>query len=183
MSNFRGDILKRYYVFVVICMLCALAGCSITNESNTEQNATIFGYEKINEANLTQSEKPPTLTLTFGNKVIETKQGSYSWRYLDSKTGQLVGIEAASLPPTQIVNLEDAVGVNLSEPITLDFEIAPINYEIRVWYNGTIHATYNEFKDVKEKDPMVYEILGTWEQGTCSYIFALDFQYKETPKF
>nr|WP_106779126.1 hypothetical protein [Lysinibacillus timonensis] len=173
--------MKGLYLIIVMWMLFA-AGCSISNESNTIQNDALSGNEKKQDVNLIHTEKPPTLTITFGEKVLETRQGGYRWSYLDSKTGQLVGIEADSLPPTQSVNVEDAVKVNLSEPITLNFEIAPLNYEIRVWHNGIIYATYNDFEDVKEKGPMVYEILVTWEQGTCSYVVALDFQVKEIPK-
>lgn len=167
--------MKRFYLISAICILCALVGCNSSNEGETEQNVVSSGNEKSQEVNLTQTEKPPTLTLTFGNKVIKTIQGSYSWSYSDSNTGQIVYIHADSMPSTELVNVEDAVSVSLSEPITINFEKEPLNYEIRVYDNSNdLIATYYNFKDVKEKGKAKYEILATWEEGTSSYAVALD---------
>ncbi|SES45994.1 hypothetical protein [Psychrobacillus sp. OK032] len=169
--------MKRIYLIGVICMLCALVGCSNSNESNTEQIDASGGNENSQEVNLTQTEKPPSLTITFGEKVIKTRQGGYSWSYLDSE-GQTVSIEADSMPSTEIVNVENAASVNLSEPITLNFKKEPLNYEIRVYDNNDeMMATYNNFKEVKEKGKAIYEVLATWEEGKGIYAVALDIQW------
>ena len=79
------------------------------------------------------------------------------------------------MPSTELVNIEDAVNVSLNEPIILNFEKEPLNYEIRVYDNiDKMIATYFNFKDVEEKGKAKYEILATWEEGTGSYVVALD---------
>lgn len=170
--------MKNRYFINVIFMLCVLVGCSTSNESKTEQNDASSGIKKSKEVNLTQTEKPPSLAITFGEKVINTRQGGYSWSYLDSKTGQMVAIEADSMPSTELVNIEDAVSINISKPISLNFEKEPLNYEIRVYDNNDrMIATYNDFKDIKEKGKAIYEILATWEEGNGIYAVALDIQW------
>lgn len=37
-------------------------------------------------------------------------------------------------------------------------------------------ATYNDFKDVKEKGKTVYGIVATWDNGKAIYVVALDIQ-------
>lgn len=82
--------------------------------------------------------------------MVKTSQGGYSWSYLDSETGQMVSIEADSIPSTELVDVEDAVSVNLNKPITLNFENEPLKYEIRVYDNNdNMIATCNDFKDIK----------------------------------
>lgn len=88
-----------------------------------------------------------------------------------------MGIEADSLPPSEILNVEDAIGVNLNQPIKLNFEKEPIEYEIRVWDNeNNVIASYKDFDDVEEKGKTIYEILATWKAGRVSYVIALNVQ-------
>lgn len=167
--------MKKIYLFSVICLLCALVGCNRLKEVRTEQNAPSSGSKINQEVSMTQTEKPPSLTITFGKKEIRTIQGGYSWSYFDSKTGQMVNMEVDSVPSTELVNIEDAKNVHLNEPITLNFEKEPLKYEIRVYdHHDNLIATYNNFKDVKEKGKAKYEILVTWEEGTGRYAIALD---------
>lgn len=174
--------MKRFYLIGVICMLCGLVGCNSSNKG-PEQNFASSAHEKSREVNLTQTEKPPSLTITIGKKVIKTMQGGYSWSYSDSNTGQIVYIEADSMPPTELVNVEDAVSVSLSEPITLNFEKKPLNYEIRVYDNRDVRiATHDSFKHIKEKGKAIYEIWATWEEGTSSYAVALAFENEDCLK-
>ncbi|RNC97895.1 hypothetical protein [Lysinibacillus halotolerans] len=166
---------KIFFISGAICSLCALVGWSRLNVVESEQNVTSGDKEITQEVNLTHWEKPPSLTITFGKKEIRTIQGGYSWSYLDSKTGQTVDIQADFMPSTELVNIEDAVNVSLNEPIILNFEKEPLNYEIRVYDNiDKMIATYFNFKDVEEKGKAKYEILATWEEGTGSYVVALD---------
>ncbi|MGE7925500.1 hypothetical protein ACQKND_20265 [Viridibacillus arvi] len=110
-------------------------------------------------------------------KLLIHTTGVISWSYLDPKTGQTMGIEVDSLPPSEILNVENAIGVDLNKPIKLNFEKEPIEYEIRVWDNeNNVNATYKNLDDVKEKGKMIYEILATWNEGRVSYVVALDIQ-------
>lgn len=89
----------------------------------------------------------------------------------------MIGVEVESIPPTELVNIEDAVSVSLSKLATLNTKKEPLNYEIKVYDNNdNVIATYNDFKDVKEKGKSIYEILVTWEEGTAVYAIALDVQ-------
>ncbi|RDW17213.1 hypothetical protein [Oceanobacillus chungangensis] len=167
--------MKLLYIISVIFMQCALVGCSIFIETSTEQYDASSGNEASQEDHWTYNEKPPSLTISFGEETVKTSQGGYSWSYLDSKTGQMISIEADSMPATELVNIENAVTVNLSKTIILNFEKEPLHYEIRVYdHNDNMVATYNDFKDVKRIGKSVYEILATWEEGTGIYAVALD---------
>ncbi|HCG4536304.1 TPA: hypothetical protein NJY08_005159 [Salmonella enterica subsp. enterica serovar Typhi str. AG3] len=169
--------MKRSYFISLICIIFALAGCSNSNESNGERHDDSSGSEKYRGVELTQSKKPPSLTITFDEKIIKTRLGGYNWTYIDSKTKEMVSIEAETISLTELVEIEDAVIVNLSKPITLNFEKDPLNYEIRVYdTSGENIATYNNFKEVKEKEKAIYEVVANWEEGTGSYAIALDFE-------
>ena len=133
--------------------------------------------EIIYEYSFSMNEKPPALTLTIGEQTIQTALGFHSWSYIDSKTGELTGIEAESLPPTEAVSLETTKLVDLNMPINLNFEQQPDRYDIRIWSSeNKVTATYSNLSDIKEKGKIVCEILATWQQGTASYAFALHIQ-------
>ncbi|MGM9943667.1 MAG: hypothetical protein ACI33M_01915 [Lysinibacillus sp.] len=133
--------------------------------------------EIIHEYSFSMNESPPTLTITIGEHIIQTALGLHSWSYIDRKTGEQTGIEAQSLSPTEIVNLENAKLVDLNKPINLNFEHEPDRYDIRIWSSDNkVSATYKDLSDIKEKGKIVCEILATWQQGTASYAFALDIQ-------
>lgn len=172
-------ILKKISLIgITLFLVSGLVACSNSKASINEQNEISNGDEKSQGANLvTSNEKPPVLTITVGEEIINTNRGGYSWSYLDPKTGQTMGIEADSLPPSEILNVEDAIGVNLNQPIKLNFEKEPIEYEIRVWDNeNNVIASYKDFDDVEEKGKTIYEILATWKAGRVSYVIALNVQ-------
>lgn len=154
-------------------MIFGLIGCSHSNDIKTEQNSNENNYE----VNLTHNKKPPTLTITVDEEIIKAHQSGYNWRYFDEETGETVGVEVESLPPTEILHVENAVRVDLKEPIQLTFEKEPIEYEIRAYDNNRrMLTTYNDFKDVKEKGKTIYEIAANWANGTAIYIVMLDVQ-------
>ncbi len=133
--------------------------------------------EIIKEYSFSMNEKPPVLTLAIGEQTIKTSLGLHSWSYIDKKTGQQIGIQAESLPPTEAVSLETAKLVDLNMSINLNFEQQPDRYDIRIWSSeNKVTATYRDLSDIKEKGKVVCEILATWQQGTASYAFALDIQ-------
>ncbi len=133
--------------------------------------------EIIKENSFLMNEKPPILTLAIGEQIIKTVSGLRNWSYIDRKTGERTGIKAESLPPTEVVNLDNAKVVDLSKPIHLNFEQEPDRYDIRIWSSeNKVTATYRDLSDIKEKGKVICEILATWQQGTASYAFALDIQ-------
>lgn len=169
--------MKNVLLSLSFIIIFGLIGCSNSNESEPQQNDGSSSNEKTLEASLTHNENPPALTLTVGEDVIHTKLGWYNWSYLDTKTGQMVSIEASSLPPTEIVDVENAVSVNLKETIKFNFKNEPIEYEITAYdKNNNVTATYHDFKDVKEKGKTIYGIIATWDNGKAMYVVALDVQ-------
>jgi len=172
----RGDNLKRTYLPSLI-IIFALVACNNLKESPSEQKGALNSSDKSQEVNLTKNEKPPSLTITFGEEIVKTRQGGYNWSYLDSTTGEIIGVEAESIPPTKLANIEDAVNITLSKPVILNLENEPLHYEIRAYDNNdNIIATYDDFKDIKENGKAIYEILATWKEGSSTYVFALDVQ-------
>ncbi|MER2170320.1 MAG: hypothetical protein ABS938_06740 [Psychrobacillus psychrodurans] len=79
-------------------------------------------------------------------------------------------------PPTEMVNIEQGVRVNPTETVKLDFENEPTQYEIRVWDNNNVIATYNTFEEIKEKGKYIFEIVETWEGSTATYVTSLGIQ-------
>ena len=133
--------------------------------------------EIVNNYSFLTNEKPPTLTLTIGEQTIQTSLGLHNWSYIDRKTGEQTGIKAESLPPTEVVDLENAKLVDLNMPINMNFEHEPDRYDIRIWSSDNkVTASYKDFSDIKERGKVVCEILATWQQGTASYAFALHIQ-------
>ncbi|MGE7623243.1 hypothetical protein ACQKMD_09370 [Viridibacillus sp. NPDC096237] len=121
--------------------------------------------------------KNPALAISIGKKTVNAQPGGYNWSYLDTKTGGTVGVEAESLPSTQLINVDNAISVDLNEPVKLSFKKEPVTYEIRVLdKDSKMNASYENFEDAKEKGQKIYEILATWEEGSCIYVVALDFQ-------
>lgn len=158
-------------------MIYGLIGCSNSNEIKTEQSDGSNSNKKKPEVNLTHNKKPPSLTITIGEEIIKIQQVGYNWSYFDVETGETIGVEVESLPPTESINIENAVSVNLKERIQLNFENEPIKYEIKAYEkNNHLFATYNDFKDVKEKGKTIYEIVATWDNGKAIYAVTLDIQ-------
>lgn len=155
-----------------LMMLFTFLGCSNVEE---ETSKSISKSNIITELN--NREKPPAINLKIGENEIKTYRGTYSWSYFDKSTGQVVTVEADHAPPNEMMNIEQGVSVNLAETIKLDFEKEPTQYEIRVWDNNNVIATYNTFEEIKEKGKYIVEIVGTWEGSTATYVTAFDIQY------
>ncbi|MFC7686823.1 hypothetical protein [Ureibacillus sp. GCM10028918] len=155
-----------------LMMLFSLIGCS-----NAEEDTSKSTNEKNNIISMSNNEeKPPSIKLKIGEDEIKTYRGTYSWSYFDESTGQEVTTVTDHAPPTEMVNIEQGVRVNLTEPVKLDFEKEPTQYEIRIWDNNNVIATYNSFEEIKEKGKYIFEIVGTWEGSTATYVVALDIQ-------
>lgn len=157
----------RIRLVFAFMMLFALIGCSHIEENNSNERNNISSM-------LNEIVKPPNLKLTIGEEVIKTYRGAYRWSYFDKSTGQEVTTNTDYAPPTEMVNIEKGVRVNLTEPVKLNFEIEPTRYEIRVWDNNNVIETYNTFDEIKEKGKYIIEIVVTWEESTATYVVALE---------
>lgn len=117
----------------------------------------------------------PKLDLLVNEQKIRTSFGIYSWSYTDPKTGENNGVEASALAPFEIVNLENAIAVNVDKMIQLNFEQNPNNYQIKLWNEKEVVSTYTSFADVKEKGKYAVEIVAHFDEGTVTYVCALQF--------
>ncbi|WP_107943361.1 hypothetical protein MHH70_13890 [Metasolibacillus sp. FSL H7-0170] len=137
----------------------------------------LIGCDSVNLSKATNYEEaPPALKLTIEEIEITTHRGTYAWSYFDKSTGQQVTVQADHAPPTEMVNIEQGTKVNLSQPIKLDFEIEPTQYEIRLWNSSNIIKTYNSFGEIKEKGKYIIEIAGTWGDNIATYVVALEIE-------
>ncbi|MCM3721169.1 hypothetical protein [Solibacillus isronensis] len=153
-----------------LMMLFTLLGCSNVEEDTSKSTSNNIITKSNNR------EEPPAIKLKIGKDEIITYRGIYSWSYFDKSTGQVVTVEADHAPPTEMVNIEQGVKANIAETVKLDFEKEPTQYEIKVWDNNNVVATYNTFEEIKEKGKYIVEIVGTWEGSTATYVTALDIQ-------
>ncbi|PPA71006.1 hypothetical protein [Jeotgalibacillus proteolyticus] len=163
--------LVRAGLFFILLLL--LIGCNNFEEKDSPK----ITYENNNSTPMSnEEEKPPALKLTFGGVEVKTYKGTYTWTYFDKSTGQNITTQTDHAPPTEMVNTEQSVRVNLTKPVKLNFEKEPSQYEIRLWdYNGII-KTYKSFEEVEEKGKYIVEIAGNWEDSIATYAVALDFQ-------
>lgn len=165
------NFLVRIGLFLVL--LLVLIGCSSHEEKDPSKNTT----EENNSISMSNEEKePPVIKLVIGDNEIKTYQGTYSWSYFDKTTGQNVTTLADHAPPNEMVNIEQGIKVNLTEPVKLSFEKEPTQYEIRVWNKNNVIKTYNSFEEVTEKGKYIIEIVGTWGNSMATYVVAFDIE-------
>lgn len=100
-------------------------------------------------------------------------KGIYNWSSVDPKTGEVIDIKTESLPPYEIVNIENSMPFDLSENIILQFDPVPSHYEIRLWDQKQVVSTYSSFDAIKERGHYTVEIVGYWNEGRVTYVCAL----------
>lgn len=152
-------------------LLLVLIGCNKLEDK---------GSSKTTEEHLTsitnEEKEPPAIHLVIGDNEIKTYRGTYTWTYFDQSTGQNVTTIADHLPPNEMVDMEQGIKVNLTEPVKLNFEQEPTQFEIRLWDNNGVIKTYNSFEEVQEKGKYIVEIIGNWEDSMATYVVALDIE-------
>lgn len=154
-----------------LVLLLVLIGCNSYEEKNSSKNTA----KQTNSTRQLQEEtEPPDVKLTIGGNVIKTHRGTYSWGYVDQSTGENVMMNADHAPPNEMVNIDEGVKVDLSEPINLSFDKEPTQYEIRLWDNEHVIKTYNSFEEITETGNYIIEIVATWGDSTATYVAAIE---------
>lgn len=124
-----------------------------------------------------QSQSPPTLELKIGDDTIRAVRGGFNWSYYDLEEKSMVGIEAESNSPHEIVNIEMARKVGKKADVQLIFGEPPLSYEVYVWDEaGNQSAFHGKFDLSRHEGKNIFEIRAHWEQGDSSYVFALDVE-------
>ncbi|MBP2079941.1 hypothetical protein [Oceanobacillus polygoni] len=152
----------RMFLILVLSLFIVI-GCSTKYTEKETGN--------IEEAN--QFKTPPQLTLTVEEDSFTVAQGGYSWSY-ENIDGTTVFVEADSMPPGEIVSDKNPIEVDEDTEITLDFEMEPTDYKVKIWdANHNVLAVYDKINLSEYKGNVIYEVFANWEQGSSSYAFLL----------
>lgn len=146
-----------------------LLGCGNSGESG--------GHYDKPEPDDSTNQSPPTLKLIVGDKIIPTFLGSRNWSYYDSVEKAMVGIEAETIPPFQMVSTENAEKVDGNAAAKLKFENPPLSYQVFVWDKaGSQNSIPGNFDLSNHQGQTIFEIYANWKQGNASYVFVLDIE-------
>ncbi|RAZ81418.1 hypothetical protein [Planococcus halotolerans] len=147
-----------------------LYGCGTTDKQAGDQ-------ADQSEPIHSQSRTPPALELKIGDDTIRTFRGVYSWSYYDSEEESMVGVEASSDPPHEMISTDNARKVEPQADVTLEFGKPPLSYQLFVWDEAGNRTAYPIAFDLSEHEgPTLFEIFAHWEQGQASYVVALDVE-------
>ncbi|MCM3609759.1 hypothetical protein M4S82_00760 [Planococcus sp. MERTA32b] len=163
-----GEKFKIIGAFIVAAML--LYGCGMADKQAGDQ-------ADQSEPVHSQSKTPPTLDLEIGDDTIRTFRGVYSWSYYDSEEESMVGVEASSDPPHEMISMDNARKVDRHADVALEFGEPPVSYQLFVWDEAGNSTAYPVAFDLSQHEgPTLFEVFAHWEQGQASYVVALDVE-------
>lgn len=117
----------------------------------------------------------PTLQLTYNDQQIPITQGGYHWTY---QTGLLTSksVVADAASPSQIALKMGGTMITPSANISLNFSTIPTDVKIYSWVaeSSTLYSTSTDsFGLPSEEGTYIFEIIGTWPEGSVSYTTKL----------
>jgi hypothetical protein len=124
----------------------------------------------------TQLGNPPALKILYQDKSIDAKRGTYSWT-IDNNDGTKTTTNADSSAPPELVKDSTQLTVSPKSSLNLSFSDKPTDITINIWQdNKTIKQSIINDKVVTPelKGSVIYEVIGTWKQGTVSYAFLVN---------
>ncbi|QGQ98047.1 hypothetical protein EHS13_25710 [Paenibacillus psychroresistens] len=124
------------------------------------------------------SSEPPSPTISVGDKIISSAQGSYCWRgLLNAKCVDMVSppeiIKMAGLKP---------IVVSPEAQLKIKFRNQPKKNTMGVnrWISDEkveeAHLNGNILTLPKEKGVYIYDIFAYWNKGSSSYVFVVEIQ-------
>ena len=152
------------------------------NVENAEDEVSIVE----NSSQDMELREPPVLSIVYDGKKTIATRGTYSWEYTD-ENGNGTGTEADS--PHPLFMTDQMVRVDLmdgADKIRLLFSADPQTVKVRCWDSiyiedeSSYEANYREFAYDKTtgivnigrmESDSVFEIIGTWDNGTVHYCF------------
>ena len=166
---------KFSFFTLTLIFLISLAGCSGLNGANEKEiNARPIVESGIGKTSEQTILEPPTLTIDVGEETLMPTLGTYSWR-VEHDDGTGTAVESDSLPPPESVNSENSLQVEVGMKVKLNFDIQPDRYTVRIWDDENIVSSSDKVV-ISGKGQVIYEVLAHWEQGTASYVFALNVE-------
>lgn len=161
--------MKVKFLALVIIPFILFVGCS------KDQESIVSSSNQNNNKSENTMKLPPKLTLSIDNAKIKTTLGGYNWSYFDKREEAMVSIEKETLPPTELINIENATNVNKNSIVNLEFQETPIDYQIRLWdIEDNIIDTYEEINFEEHKENLIFEVLTNYKQGKVSYYFSFN---------
>lgn len=151
---------KLFILFFICSLLFSLTACNGPLDKQTQLN------------------RPPSLKIFYRDKSIEAKTGTYSWD-VDNNDGTVIGIENDSVAPPELVKNSTPLTVAPQSSLTLSFSDKPEDITVNVWQdNKPIEQSIIDDKIVTSgsKGPVIYEVIGTWEQGKVYYTFLVNVE-------
>lgn len=156
-------LIKKSLIMFSICLLLfSLVGCESNGTSTLDKQ--------------TQLDRPPTLKALYQDRSIDAKRGTCSWT-IDNNDGTETGIEADSCAPPELVKDSTPLTVSPKSSLTLSFSDKPIDITVNIWRdNKPIEQSIIDDNIVasESKGYIIYEVIGTWEQGTAYYAFLVN---------
>ncbi len=151
-------------IFVILSLLLTgVAGCATSYSKDQAEN----------EEGANHFTSPPQLTLIVDGDSYAVAQGGYSWSY-ENTDGTTVNVAADSMSPSEMVNGRNSIEVDEDTEITLQFEMDPADYKVKIWdKDNTVKAVYDKIDLSEYRGNVIYEVYANWEQGSSSYAFLL----------
>ncbi len=144
---------KRYIVIIIIIIIAILSFVMINRKSNSED------------------KELPNLTITMDKTTIPVLVGPYNWG--NGKTVKSnEGFESFAKVLTKVGK---PVVVNPSSELKIDFQSKPDSIKLSGNISKEDEVIDNTIIRVpSKKGTWIYFLEGTWKNGTCTYIFAIE---------
>lgn len=147
--------MKRITVFIAI-LVCVVAFCSCNNTTKTDKIC----------------DKPPVLTVKYGDEQINALLGTHTWNWTDID-GTVQGVASDHAHPLNIKEHVPVINTNEREAV-LHFEDAPDTVSVVCWsddcWNNAsadseeIVVTNNSFE--LKQGGFIYQIMAKWNDKT-----------------
>ena len=118
----------------------------------------------------------PEMTLTIGQRSLSVNRGTYAWTLPTTKLLESMQIQADHASPNQMLQLSNAVKVEKSAPVKIQFEIEPTRVEYRVWNQETMLGTFDSIEAIDLTEPFILEVFAYFGDSFATYVTALQFQ-------
>lgn len=118
----------------------------------------------------------PDSTLTIGDKRISMRKGTFSWSMPTTTPNETLNIQTDHASPNQMLRVSDAVQVEKSASVDLQFEVAPSLVEYCVWNQEKLLDTYDAIEAIDIAEPFILEVFAYFGESYATYVTALQFQ-------
>ncbi|MDP4153435.1 MAG: hypothetical protein Q8865_08390 [Bacillota bacterium] len=134
----------------------SLIGCTVSNVSNS----------------------PPELKILYKDKSVEAIKGTYSWASINLNGAKTFTTADCSAPP-ELVRNSVPMTVSANSPLSLSFSKKPSKTEVRIWHDNDIikqQLVNGKIIIPEQKGKVIYEVIGTWKNGTVYYTFLVNVE-------